>query len=80
MDEITDLQKALSDAHVYLWEEREKGQKLQAENDELKVQELEDRRKIQHLLSLVDPLEAQVLQLRVHRVRRVPSEMRRSTR
>ena len=56
MDEITDLQKALSDAHCYLWEEREKGQRLQAENDELKVQELEDRRKIQHLLSLVDPL------------------------
>ena len=38
MDEITDLQKALSDAHCYLWEEREKGQRLQAENDELKVQ------------------------------------------
>ena len=56
MDEITDLQKALSDSHVYLWEEREKCQRLQAENDELKIQELEDRRKIQHLLSLVDPL------------------------
>ena len=56
MDEITDLQKALSDSHVYLWEERERSQKLQAENDELKIQELEDRRKIQHLLSLVDPL------------------------
>lgn len=56
MDEITDLQKALSDSHIYLWEEREKCQKLQAENDELKIQELEDRRKIQHLLSLVDPL------------------------
>lgn len=56
MDEITDLQKALSDAHVYLWDERDKVQRLQAENDELRVQELEDRRKIQHLLSLVDPL------------------------
>ena len=56
MDEITDLQKALSDSHVYLWEERDKCQRLQAENDELRIQELEDRRKIQHLLSLVDPL------------------------
>ena len=56
MDEITDLQKALSDAHVYLWDERDKVGRLQAENDELRVQELEDRRKIQHLLSLVDPL------------------------
>ena len=56
MDEITDLQKALSDSHVYLWEERERAQRLQAENDELKIQEMDDRRKIQHLLSLVDPL------------------------
>lgn len=56
MDEITDLQKALSDSHIYLWEERENCQRLQAENDELRIQELEDRRKIQHLLSLVDPL------------------------
>ena len=56
MDEVTDLQKALSDSHVYLWEEREKCQRLQTENDELRIQELEDRRKIQHLLSLVDPL------------------------
>lgn len=29
---------------------------LQAENDELRIQEAEDRRKIQHLLSLVEPV------------------------
>ena len=52
MEEITDLQKALSDSHVYLWDERERCQRLQAENDELKIQEVEDRRKIQHLLSI----------------------------
>ena len=55
MDEITDLQKALSDSHVLLWEEREKCVRLNAENDELKVQEVEDRRKIQQLLSVVNP-------------------------
>ena len=56
MDEVTDLQKALSDSHVYLWEEREKVQRQQAEIDELKMQEVEDRRKIQHLLSLAHPV------------------------
>ena len=50
MDEVSDLQKALSDTHMHMWEERERCQRLQAENDELKLQELEDRRKIQHLL------------------------------
>ena len=55
-DEVADLQRALSDSHVFLWDEREKLQKLQAENDEFKIQELEDRRRIQHLLSLVEPV------------------------
>jgi hypothetical protein len=44
---VADLQRALSDSHVYLWEERERVQKLQAENNELKIQEVEDRRRIQ---------------------------------
>jgi len=64
MEEITDLQKALSDSHVYLWEERERCQRLQAENDELKIQEVEDRRKIQHLLSLVEPVMQDVTYIR----------------
>ena len=54
-DEVADLQKALSDSHIYLWEERAVVTRLQAEIDELKIQEVEDRRKIQHLLSLTDP-------------------------
>ena len=36
-DEVGDLQRALSDAHVFVWEEKDKCQRLQAENDELKV-------------------------------------------
>ena len=64
MEEITDLQKALSDSHVYLWDERERCQRLQAENDELKIQEVEDRRKIQHLLSMVEPVMQDVTYLR----------------
>ena len=54
-DEVTDLQKALSDAHAYLFEERERLLKIQTENDELKLQEAEDRHRIQHLLGLLNP-------------------------
>lgn len=45
--EVAELQCALSDSHVYVWEERDKCQRMQAENDELRIQEAEDRRKIQ---------------------------------
>ncbi|KAG7455807.1 hypothetical protein MATL_G00244940 [Megalops atlanticus] len=53
--EIVELQKALSDMQVYLFQEREQALRLYAENDRLKIRELEDRKKIQHLLSLVGP-------------------------
>ena len=59
-DETLELQKALSDAHAYLFEERERLLKIQAENDELKLQETEDRRRIQHLLQLMNPAEPTV--------------------
>lgn len=38
-DEITELQKALSDMQVYLFQEREHVLRLYAENDRLKVRE-----------------------------------------
>lgn len=53
--EITELQNALSDMQVYLFQEREQSLRLYAENDRLKLRELEDRKKIQHLLALVGP-------------------------
>ena len=34
--------------------------KLQAENDSLKIQEIEDRRRIQHLLALTQPVAQEV--------------------
>ncbi|KAA0724702.1 Coiled-coil domain-containing protein 77 [Triplophysa tibetana] len=54
-EEIAELQKALSDLQVYLFQEREQALRLYAENDRLKIRELEDRKKIQHLLALVGP-------------------------
>ncbi|XP_071360311.1 coiled-coil domain-containing protein 77 isoform X1 [Trachinotus anak] len=54
-EEIAELQNALSDMQVYLFQEREQSLRLYAENDRLKIRELEDRKKIQHLLALVGP-------------------------
>ncbi|NXL49032.1 CCD77 protein, partial [Podilymbus podiceps] len=52
-EEIAELQKALSDMQVYLFQEREHVLRLYSENDRLKIRELEDRKRIQHLLALV---------------------------
>lgn len=54
-EEIAELQNALSDMQIYLFQEREQALRLYAENDRLKIRELEDRKKIQHLLALVGP-------------------------
>ena len=54
-EEIKELQKALSDMQVYLFQEREHVLRLYAENDRLKIREVEDRKKIQHLLTLTHP-------------------------
>ncbi|KAL5256049.1 hypothetical protein ACHWQZ_G011309 [Mnemiopsis leidyi] len=51
-EEVKALQKAISDLQVCLFQEREQVLKVHAENDRLKIRELEDRQKIQHLLSL----------------------------
>ncbi len=59
-EEIAELQKALSDMQVYLFQERENVLRLFAENDRLKIRELEDRKKIQHLLSLTKPSDTEV--------------------
>ncbi|EDO34896.1 predicted protein [Nematostella vectensis] len=59
-EEISELQKALSDMQVYLFQEREHVLRLYAENDRLKIRELEDRKKIQHLLSLSKATEPEI--------------------
>lgn len=59
-EEISELQKALSDMQVYLFQEREQVLRLYAENDRLKLQELQDRKKIHHLLQLSGLTEREV--------------------
>jgi hypothetical protein len=43
--------QALSDAHAFLFEERQRLLASQAENDDLRLQEIEDRKRIQQLLN-----------------------------
>ncbi len=52
--------QALSDAHTYLFEERDRLLKLQSENGELRLQEVEDRKRIRHLLAMHGPMEQEI--------------------
>lgn len=64
-EEVQELQKAVADAKLYLLDEREQVLKLQTENDDLKTQEVEDRRRIAHLLALTEPMSHEVRMLRL---------------
>ena len=72
--EVEDLQQALSDAKLALFDEKETVAQLNAENDMLKIQELEDRQRIQQLLSLTQPVTNQVTLLK----EKVPSHLLRA--
>ncbi|NXQ28445.1 CCD77 protein, partial [Alaudala cheleensis] len=52
-EEIMELQRALSDMQVFLFQEKEQVLRLCSENDRLKLRELEDRKKIQQLLAIL---------------------------
>lgn len=52
--------QALSDAHTFLFEERDRLLKLQSDNDELRLQEVEDRKRIRHLLAMHGPMEQEI--------------------
>jgi coiled-coil domain-containing protein 77 len=52
--------QALSDAHNFLFEERQRLLALQAENDDLKLQEVQDRQRIQQLLAMTQPYEQEM--------------------
>lgn len=48
------VKQALSSSQAYIFEERDRLLQLQAENDELRLQEVEDRQRLQHLLTLLE--------------------------
>ncbi|TKS73217.1 Coiled-coil domain-containing protein 77 [Collichthys lucidus] len=81
--EIAELQNALSDMQVYLFQEREQSLRLYAENDRLKIRELEDRKKIQHLLALVGPDAGEITYFHrepPHKVEALQAQMEEQTR
>ncbi|CAF1498018.1 unnamed protein product, partial [Didymodactylos carnosus] len=58
--DIVELQKAISDLQIYLFQEREQVLRLYSENDRLKIQELQDRKKINRLLNLCGVSEEEI--------------------
>ncbi|KAI8915140.1 hypothetical protein BC831DRAFT_516843, partial [Entophlyctis helioformis] len=62
--EVVEMQQALSDFQTALFEERKHTLRIVAENDQLKVQELKDRKKIRFLLSLSGAPEEEVTYFR----------------
>ncbi|GMF26918.1 unnamed protein product [Phytophthora lilii] len=59
-EEIADLEGALKKANAALFQVKAEIIDLQAENKNLKLQEQDDRQKIQHLLALTQPITEQV--------------------
>jgi coiled-coil domain-containing protein 77 len=60
-EEIAELQRTLSESKLMLFEERQLCLKLQRDNDQLKLKELEDRKRIQELLIMTGSVEEQVV-------------------
>lgn len=58
--EISDLQKAVSDMQVCILQEREQVLRLYAENDRLKIRDVENQKRIQHLLAIAGPAASEV--------------------
>lgn len=59
-NEISDLQKAVSDMQVCILQEREQVLRLYAENDRLKIRDVENQKRIQHLLAIAGPAASEV--------------------
>lgn len=63
-DAVADLQRAISDQHVQLYEEKAKVLALTEENNRLKIQEMEDQNRIKHLLALAQPVSQEITYFR----------------
>lgn len=59
-EEISELQRTLSEAKIIIFDERQKSLKLTRENDLMRLKEVEDRRKIGELLAMTDSVEEEV--------------------
>lgn len=59
-NEIADLQKAVSDLQVCILQEREQVLRLYAENDRLKIRDVENQKRVQHLLAITGPITSEI--------------------
>jgi len=60
-EEISDLQKMISELKLSIFDERQQILKLKKENDLLRMKEIEDRKKISELLSMTNSVEEEVI-------------------
>ena len=56
-EELADLQRSISEARISQYHEKEQVLKLKRENDQLKLKELENRKRIYELLMINEPAE-----------------------
>lgn len=59
-NEISDLQRAVSDLQVCVLQEREQVLRLYAENDRLKIRDVQNQKRVQHLLAIAGPAAAEI--------------------
>ncbi len=60
-EEIAELQRSLSEAKLHLYDERQQMLRLVKENDQLRLKEIEDKKKIEELVAINEPLEQEVV-------------------
>eukprot|EP01135_Chromosphaera_perkinsii_P008580 Nk52_evm22s1401 gene=Nk52_evmTU22s1401 len=78
-NELFDLQQSVSDAQIFLFQERENALRLRNSVDELKIKELEDRKKMKLLLALSEPNEHEITYFFKTQKKNLPSDrMKRS--
>lgn len=60
-EEVSELQRSLGEAKLHLHDERQQMLRLVKENDQLRLKEIEDKKKIAELIAINEPLEQEVV-------------------
>jgi coiled-coil domain-containing protein 77 len=60
-EEVADMQRSCSEVRVALFDERQANLHLKRENEELNLKAQEDRKRIAELLSIIEPVEQDIV-------------------
>ena len=60
-EEVSELQRSLGEVKLHLHDERQQMLRLVKENDQLRLKEIEDKKKIAELIAINEPLEQEVV-------------------